>query len=771
MAARRSASADGFGLAVMGEASSPERRTEPSQKGLGDSDQIALDEQTIPYLGWTPMSPPDQGYTWVDRPIARSPMSMGYRLGLAVVSLMMVLLPAVYVGLCFGMGFGIYTYATDSTFLLGLKQVGIIAYFAPLIAGCIGLIFMVKPLFTRPHRIAAHLDITREQQARLFQFIDEVCARIGAPKPVRVRLDNQVNASASFEHGWWGVINRRLVLTIGLPLAQGLTVSQFGGVLAHEFGHFTQSAAMRFNYVIRATNGWFARVIYERDHFDAKLFAWSKRGTYYSIITANIARGFVWLARKILWLLMRAGHAVSAYLMRQMEYDADHYELEVAGAKNFRETFLLMRLMNAGAQMAGNHLTQLWKDGKLVDNVPLLTDRLVANLPGETVRQLRAGLDTDQSIAPWHATHPSDPERIARSTGRDDAGALLGDNPAPTLFADFATLAQKLTLIDYKERFNLKVKPEALVPTETYLQDSSARADRIKAMADFFGGLLHENRLIFPDGGAEEDITTLDAILARYRDCARRLEESRASSDKLCREIEAARSRRAQAYAAQMFKSMDIPIKAANFNLPNLEWKSINRAIETNSAEVDRLQNGLEPVMELARGKFYYFCRIAESPEWLSRARDDAEWNLWLARIATLKSALLCLRPIRDHLAAIRKSFFLATICVENFESAKNKPATEKQFESFAADFMTTIARIHEIGSTVPYPLADGKDFKDVTAYFAVANTQTGSVGRYVYLRGIFERYTCLYTEITLELLEKLTAVEKAPASDGVSES
>jgi Zn-dependent protease with chaperone function len=712
------------------------------------------------------MSPPDQGYTWLDRPIMRSPMSMGYRVGLAVVSVTMVLLPAVYVALCVGMGFGIYFYATDSTFLLGLKQIGIIAYFGPLIAACIGLVFMVKPLFTRPKRIAAHLDVTRDQQPRLFQFIDEVCARIGAPKPVRVRLDNQVNASASFEHGWWGVLTRRLVLTIGLPLAQGLTVSQFGGVLAHEFGHFTQSAAMRFNYVIRTTNGWFARVIYERDHFDAKLLAWSKRGTYYTIITANIARGFVWTARKILWLLMRAGHAVSAYLMRQMEYDADHYELEVAGARNFRETFLLMRLMNAGAQMTGNHLTQLWKDGKLVDNVPLLTKRLVANLPGEAVQQLRDGLDTDKTVAPWHSTHPSDQERIARSANREDPGALLGDDPAPTLFTDFDPIAQRLTLIDYKERFNLDVKPEALVPTESYLKDNSTRTDRIKAMTGFFGGLLHENRLIFPQRGTEEETLTLDATLARYHDLARRLAEARATSEKICNDIEAARARRAQAYAAQMFIGMGIPIKAANFNLPDLEWKSIDQTIETTTTTIDQLQEELEPATQLAGEKFHFFCRIAESPEWLARVQGDPDWTAWLARIATLKQALLGIRPIRGHLNAIRKSFFLASICVENFKAAKNKPATEKQFESFAAEFGTTIARIHEVGNVVAYPLTDGKTFQNITAYFAVANTKTGSVGRYIYLRGIFERYTHLYTEISLELLEKLAAIENVCAPE-----
>ena len=55
-----------------------------------------------------------------------------------------------------------------------------------------------------------------------------------------------------------------MVLLIGLPLAAGLSLRQFAGVLAHEFGHFSQGFGMRLTYVIRSINIWFMRVVYER---------------------------------------------------------------------------------------------------------------------------------------------------------------------------------------------------------------------------------------------------------------------------------------------------------------------------------------------------------------------------------------------------------------------------------------------------------------------------------------------------------------------------
>ncbi len=712
-----------------------------------------------------PMTPPEQGYLWVDQPITRSTMSMGYRLGLAVVSVMMVLLPAIYLVLCAAVAYGLWTYAIDFPFLMEYRQIGIIAYFGPLIAGCIGLAFMIKPLFASRPKTSAFIEIKRADQPQLFQFVDEVCARVGAPRPVRVRIDNQVNASAGFEHGWWGVLTGRLVLTIGLPFAQGLTVSQFGGLLAHEFGHFTQSVAMRFSYAIRTTNGWFSRLIYERDKFDAYLLAYSKRGPYYTILIALIVRGFVWLARMVLWLLMRAGHAVSAYLMRQMEYDADHYQIEIAGARNFQETFLLARLINAGAQMGNQHLGQLWQEKKLVDNFPLLTQRLISTIPAENVQKARADLEADRSTAEWHATHPSDPERIARATGREPAGVLLGDVGATTLFADYQKLSEELTLVDYRKRFRLKVAPAALIPTDTHLATHLARAQRVKLMADFFCGVLHEHRLIFPEQPAQEPQSVAEAR-ELYLQCAHALEDLRPGTEAICKEIEAARTRRAHAYAAQTLLQMGLKIKPKPLGLADAKAATIEAALAAASADIERKRKELEPAVRLAQQKLYYFCRIAECPDWLARVENSPEWLAWLQRIAGLKHTLLAIRPINAQLTGCRKAFYLASVCVENFRGAKNKKWTNKVFEGYAAEFRSAIAHIEDIGNSLPYPLTDGKTFLHLTGYFAAGNNKEGSIGRFTYMRSVYERYTHLYTEIMLELLEKVNSVEQAAAPE-----
>src|SRR5207237_6787769 len=127
-----------------------------------------------------------------------------------------------------------------------------------------------------------------------------------------------LNASAQLRRGVWN--GKDLVLTLGLPLVAALNTRELAGIIAHEFGHFTQGLGMRLSYVIRGINFWFARVVFDRDEFDDALetaTAEANDGTTMLLVfVTQIGVGF---SRMILMGLMYAGHAVSCFLMRQME--------------------------------------------------------------------------------------------------------------------------------------------------------------------------------------------------------------------------------------------------------------------------------------------------------------------------------------------------------------------------------------------------------------------------------------------------------------------
>ena len=87
--------------------------------------------------------------------IAPVKVPVTYRLGILLVSMVMVLLPLIYVALICLVGFGVYYHLVNHVEMLGAgrgrgKIFVFLAYVAPLVIGAISVLFMIKPLFARP---------------------------------------------------------------------------------------------------------------------------------------------------------------------------------------------------------------------------------------------------------------------------------------------------------------------------------------------------------------------------------------------------------------------------------------------------------------------------------------------------------------------------------------------------------------------------------------------------------------------------------------------
>jgi Zn-dependent protease with chaperone function len=79
--------------------------------------------------------------------------------------------------------------------------------------------------------------ITAQDHPELFKLIQEVANATAQERPQDVYLVNDVNAFVSQRGGVMGFGSRR-VMGLGLPLMHALTIDEFKGVLAHEFGHY-----------------------------------------------------------------------------------------------------------------------------------------------------------------------------------------------------------------------------------------------------------------------------------------------------------------------------------------------------------------------------------------------------------------------------------------------------------------------------------------------------------------------------------------------------
>ena len=133
-------------------------------------------------------------------------------------------------------------------------------------------VFMFKALFFIQHRYAIEdIEITREEQPRLFEFIDRLADEARAPRAHKVYLSARVNAAVFYDLSLLNlIIPSKKNLEIGLGLINVLSLGELKAVLAHEFGHFAQRsmAVGRWVYISQQIAG---HIIARRDALDRLL--------------------------------------------------------------------------------------------------------------------------------------------------------------------------------------------------------------------------------------------------------------------------------------------------------------------------------------------------------------------------------------------------------------------------------------------------------------------------------------------------------------------
>lgn len=458
--------------------------------------------------------------------------TMTYRLCALLVSIVMVLLPLIYVGIIGLVAWGVYFYAVNSVGMFSAVDsssstrnrgrgmiVLVLLYVAPIVIGIILVLFMLKPLFSRPSESSAWRSLKREKEPLLFRFVDHLCDIVGAPRPVQINLDVQVNASAGFRRGWLSMLSSDLVLTIGMPLVAGLSLRQFAGVLAHEFGHFSQGAGMRLSFIIRSINMWFLRVVYERDEWDDRLEHLSESLDLRISWILYLARFFVWFTRKILWALMMVGHLVSGFLMRQMEFDADRYEARLAGSQCFATTSKRLTLLGVANQGALADLGQFYAEGRLVDNLPALININLNKLPSQVVQKVKEAVKEEKTG--WFDTHPATHERIASAKNEETEGVFRLKAPASVLFSNFSREAKFVTRDFYVSIFGTNIKREDLHSVDDLLIRQEEEQKSHQAVQRYYQGPIYANRpLLISEAAVQipEDANRCAQELKKYRE-------------------------------------------------------------------------------------------------------------------------------------------------------------------------------------------------------------------------------------------------------------
>lgn len=160
-----------------------------------------------------------------------------YRFWIAVVAPVMLLLPLIYISSVILLVAVLAAHATRNITVFdtvdhskNAATFALFLYVGPLVIGIVVVLFMLKPFFASPAPCGKNRELAREDEPLLHALVEQVCASVGAPRPSRIEVSGEVNASAHREGGFLGLFGGRIVLTIGTPLAAGLSLKQFTGV-------------------------------------------------------------------------------------------------------------------------------------------------------------------------------------------------------------------------------------------------------------------------------------------------------------------------------------------------------------------------------------------------------------------------------------------------------------------------------------------------------------------------------------------------------------
>jgi Zn-dependent protease with chaperone function len=650
----------------------------------------------------------------LDQRIARVRVGIVYRLGLLVVAVLMIALPLVYLAMVGAVGYAVFYHAVTNWRVfeeMGARSAAV-TYLVPLICGGLVFLFLIKPLLARRAGYVPGRRLKPEEQPLLFAFVTQLCKAVRAPIPSRIELDCQVNAAASPHGGLFNLLLGNLTLTIGLPLAQSLNLRQLTGVLAHEFGHFAQGGGMTLTYLIRNINGWFARVVYERDTWDEGLKAAGRNLDIRLIFIVWFVQLCVWLSRRVLWVLMVIGHFFSCFMLRQMEYDADRYEARVSGSDNFAETSRRIGLLTAAWSKTSNDLQHAWEEKRLGDNLPAMIQSNFNAMP-ENVRNELIEEDEKRRTGLFD-THPSTGRRIKRALREKAEGIFTDEGPASFLFRDFDGLCKTVTMDFYASVLGRDVVRATLVPTGELVKGQETMAKAYEAAARYSFGLLIFGQIAAPettDMHAPENPKACALELTKQRNQLQRAAQVVREATTLHKDADKMR------YHAQIAGNLE---KARMRYSPSMFGlaRTGAEAIRELNIKAERMREDAEtemhPMMHALRRRLACALKLLYVPQVQARLENARELK---AEAEKLVLALRSIEFIDQRFTPLEAHIGTLGLLLQNLKGNEENTVFINQIRSQARKAQHEISLLHSDLKYSPYPFTHGQGEVSLSEY------------------------------------------------------
>ncbi|TNE31678.1 MAG: hypothetical protein EP346_00265, partial [Bacteroidetes bacterium] len=254
------------------------------------------------------------------------------------------------------------------------------------------LYFMIRFLFKVDKvNTSMYIEVTKEDQPRLFNLLEEIVEKVGTQFPRSVYLSHEVNASVFSTVNFWSLFfPSKKNLIIGMGLINTTNYSELKAVLAHEFGHFSQKS-MKIGGFVNRMNTVVGKMLSEEsykldgyeDLEENSIIAQLARWTAESMIETIRAQ------LRLLYSMVNKSHFA---LAREMEFHADAVSVAVCGKEPLRESLLRFGLTTTSLDHVIQFYTQKINESIVSSNIYPLQRFVLTTMAEKSGLEFKNGL-------------------------------------------------------------------------------------------------------------------------------------------------------------------------------------------------------------------------------------------------------------------------------------------------------------------------------------------------------------------------------------------
>lgn len=654
------------------------------------------------------------GGAWGDIAARWKPVTtgVGYSAGLVLIMLAVAIMFVLYVGTLGLTAYGVYWHLSEHVpqAATARSAQGIagrwVVYLLPAIAGVMLVLVLLKPIFAPRARRGNPIVLDRYEEPQLHEFVENVCRAIGAPAPKVIHLDCDVNASAGFRSGILSMFRSGdLVLTIGMPLVAAMSKRQFAGVLAHEFGHFAQGAGMRSTYLAGTIVNSCLRIAFERDGLDVWLYQLRHAGDVRISLIAVVLQLMLWLTRLIIRGFALVGSMMCFLMLRRMEFDADRYEIQLAGSRDFASTFQKLAELNEAAPITMEECRRMYlKDKHVPNNFPALLADYSKRLPPETRDAIRESLARES--AGLFSTHPSTRSRVAAAEAQNQPGLYTDDSSARQLFGDFTGACVKASYGHWRGILGASLEGATFIDTMPLLKMAAGGESRQDAVVQYLGFEPPTWRPFFPGLAKVPRVEDLRPLVDRLKKSRARIRELSESAGPQAAAFRAASEQRIRWELARAVMDAGLALNFKSLGLKSTSRAGVSQAIDRHSTEAIQAAGAVDELSDVAalrlRAALGVLGVVGIESIIDDAAERRAEADGLLAALGAMREVLPMVTTVRELVGVIG----VASLGVKDdksYEKAKAvvRPLSDRMRESLDA--------ARRIAGAVRDPLARGE--------------------------------------------------------------